>query len=64
MAARLPRSRSKLVELEREGLQLRPDSVTAKAALTSFSYTAPALLLTLPGEETLIFYCLASEESI
>lgn len=35
--------------------KLRPDSVTAKAALTSFSYTAPALLLTLPGEETLIF---------
>ena len=42
----------------------RPDSVTAKAALTSFSYTAPALLLTAPGEDPFLFYCLASEEGI
>jgi len=44
--------------------KLRPDSVTAKAALTSFSYTAPALLLTAPGEDPFLFYCLASEEGI
>ena len=34
--------------------KLKPDSVTAKAALTFFSYTAPALLLTPPGR--ILFY--------